>query len=520
MVMVLAPKMVHILAMLLAMPMVFQVCAAMQDNFTDIALTDSMKMTMFQDDSEDFVHPWIKLQQNINYSKRRMAQAQDKPGPTDEELEEAIAKRAESVRRDQEAQGVKHFEFRPPRVKVGPRAVADDEPIVRSKRFGDNVDNERRSGSGSNRAGRDSDLEARDSSGYSSTAADAENSYSVTEAPNPSARNTAGLAIEANDVGYFVEVQIGSSNSKFKMLIDSGSSDTWVTGSNCNGCGGSNRNKLSTSSSSSLKKSSDSYKISYGTGSVSLTVASDKFQVAGLTLDKFSFGVASSESDDFGDSKIPFDGLIGLGGSGLSVTKKPTLVDALKKANKINQPIVGYRLGRAADGSDSNKGEITFGGVDQSQISGSLTQVDNQSGSGYWMVKLDSVSMDNKQVSGSGTAMLDTGTSLILAPKDAADKIHNSIDGAKSDGQGGYTLPCTSDKQISFSIGGKTFTMDSRDLLFAPKNTNDLTGTCISAISTGNTEENADWLLGAPFLKNVYFATNLDANSIALGSLS
>ena len=48
-------------------------------------------------------------------------------------------------------------------------------------------------------------------------------SYSVTNATGASARNSEGLAIEANDVGYFVEVQIGSSDTKFKMLVDSGS---------------------------------------------------------------------------------------------------------------------------------------------------------------------------------------------------------------------------------------------------------------------------------------------------------
>ena len=134
-------------------------------------------------------------------------------------------------------------------------------------------------------------------------------------------------------------------------------------------------------------------------------------------------------------------------------------------------------------------------------------------------MSLDSVSIDSDQVSGGSTAVLDTGTSLIVAPKSAADKIHDAIPGAKSDGQGGYTIPCTTSKTLSFTFSGNTYSMDARDLLFAPKDPNNLKGTCISAVSTGSTMDGADWLLGAAFLKNVYFATNSDANSIGLGKL-
>ena len=148
-----------------------------------------------------------------------------------------------------------------------------------------------------------------------------------------------------------------------------------------------------------------------------------------------------------------------------------------------------------------------------------MNQVENQSKEGYWAVQVDSVSLDSNQVSGSSTAVLDTGTSLIIAPKSAADKIHDAIPGAKSDGHGGYTLPCTTRKKLSFKISGTTYTMDSRDLLFAPKDSNNLKGTCISAVSSGETMDGASWLLGAAFLKNVYFATNSDANRIGLGKL-
>lgn len=493
-------------------------------NATDSSVNGLLHMSMEENQDEEdqeFVHPWVKLQQHINHSKRRFAKMKDMKEPSDEELEQAMQRRQDLVEEELRDQGGSLPEFRPPRVKHMPRGeVLDEAPesIVRAKHFGlgsHRPSSDRRSSGGSKML-RD-ELQARD--GYSSTEAKAENQYSVTKASQVSAPSTAGLAIEANDVGYFVSVKIGTSNTQYKMLVDTGSSDTWITGTNCK-CGGSSRNKFGKSSSNSLETSNSQYKISYGTGDVSVQLGTDSFEVAGLKLDKFTFGMASSESNDFGASKIPFDGLLGLGGSGLSVTHKDTFIEALKKANKVKEPIVGYRLGRAADGSGKNRGQITFGGVDRSQISGSLTQMDNQSNKGYWEVKLDSVSVGGKQVSGSSTAILDTGTSLIIAPQDAADAIHHAIDGAKPDGNGGYTLPCTTKATLSFKFAGTTFKMDSRDLLFAPKDSSNLQGTCVSAVSTGSTMDGAGWLLGAAFLKNVYMATNSDANQIGLGNLN
>ena len=493
-------------------------------NVTDSPIDGLLHMPLDEsqeEEAEEFVHPWVKLQQHINHSKRRLAKMKEIEEPSDGELQEAIQRRQSIVEEELRTQGDSLPEFRPPRVKQMPRGeVLDEAPesIVRVRHFGSGTyrpSSDRRS-SGGNELLR-GEFQARD--GYSSTEAKAESQYSVTNAQQVSASDSAGLSIEANDVGYFVNVKIGTSNTQYKMLVDTGSSDTWITGMNCK-CGGSSRNKFGKSSSNSLQTSNDQYKISYGTGDVSVQLGTDSFEVAGLKLDKFTFGMASSESNDFGASKIPFDGLLGLGGSGLSVTKKDTLIDALKKANKVKAPIVGYRLGRAADGSGNNRGQITFGGIDESQISGSLTQMDNESSKGYWEVKMDSVSVGGKKVSGSSSAILDTGTSLIIAPQDAADAIHQAIDGAKPDGNGGYTLPCTTKARLSFTFAGTSFTMDSRDLLFAPKDSNNLQGTCVSAVSTGSTMDNAGWLLGAAFLKNVYFATNSDANQVGLGQLN
>ncbi|PKI83010.1 hypothetical protein MVES1_002926 [Malassezia vespertilionis] len=447
---------------------------------------------------------FMHLQQHINKARRRLAHITGTEVPTDEELHSALQKRRLWIednwvplqRRDAQFQEeAEHHE-----ASLGAYLAA---------KSGKMINFVRRKGNQSSK------LEARSSSGYSKAAFNAAKEHSVTDAPSVSADHSVGLSIEANDVGYFMNVNVGSNNKQFKMLIDSGSSDTWITGDDCSNCGGGNRNKLGKSTSSSLHTKSKQYKISYGTGTVTISEASDSMSIAGMKLSHFNFGVASKESGDFGGSNVPFDGLLGLGGKSLSTTGDDTPIQALYNQKQVDQPVVGYRLGRVADGD--NKGQITFGAVDSSQVSGSLNEYSNQ-GNGYWKIELGGVKVGNKDIGASGSATLDTGTSLIVAPPDQADAIHNAIKGAKSDGQGGYTLPCTTNVKLSFTFGGNSYTMNSKDLLFSV-NGNNMKGTCVSAVSAGNSGK-GDWLLGAPFLKNVYFATNTQTNKVALGNLS
>ena len=92
------------------------------------------------------------------------------------------------------------------------------------------------------------------------------------------------------------------------------------------------------------------------------------------------------------------------------------------------------------------------------------------------------------------TAILDTGTTLIIAPAADAAAIHAKIPGSQSDGQGGFTIPCTTTTAVSLNFGGANFDINPTDLLFAPVDTNNLQGDCISGISSGQIGGANEWL--------------------------
>ena len=93
------------------------------------------------------------------------------------------------------------------------------------------------------------------------------------------------------------------------------------------------------------------------------------------------------------------------------------------------------------------------------------------------------------------TAILDTGTTLVIAPAQDAATVHSMIQGAQPDGQGGFTVPCTLNDSVALTFGGKSFAIDPRDLAQAPVDPANPTGNCISGISSGDIGGATEWLV-------------------------
>ena len=222
-------------------------------------------------------------------------------------------------------------------------------------------------------------------------------------------------------------------------------------------------------------------------------IISDNVNLAGLALDKHVFGVALVESDNFASDTTKFDGLMGLAKSTLSNQGVLTPVESLAQQGLISEAITSYKLSRVSSGV--NDGEITFGGLDSTKFdSSTLVTFQNVNPNGFWEGNVD-VSVNGQDLGLQGrTAILDTGTTLIIAPPADAEAVHAKIPGSKSDGQGGFTIPCTNSAVVSLAFGGQSFDINSTDLLFAPVNQNDLTGDCISGISSGQIGGPTQWL--------------------------
>ncbi|KAF8624545.1 hypothetical protein AX15_005848 [Amanita polypyramis BW_CC] len=342
--------------------------------------------------------------------------------------------------------------------------------------------------------------------------------YTQTNTHSP-APGSVALAIQAQDVGYMIPISIGTPSRTFNVLVDSGSADLWVGAEDCHSeSGGSCGNHvfLGPRSSSSFKQLNQTWTIGYGTGSVDGYLVQDSVTIAGFQLPHLKFGTAYRESSDFTGQDIPFDGLFGLAKSQyLSRQGVMTSLEAMAEAKLISQPIVSYKIPRFAD--HKNDGEVTFGGMDPAKYDAStLVTVSNKNRLGFWEVALDAIHVNGADLGWRNrTLILDTGTTLIIAPSQDVAALHAKIPGAKKDGDI-WTVPCTLSSPMSFTIGGREFSIDPRDIAFTPVDQAKPNGACLSGISEGNPGlVKTEWLAGDVFLKNVYFSTNMGTDRIS-----
>ncbi|KAK0204675.1 aspartic peptidase domain-containing protein [Desarmillaria ectypa] len=304
--------------------------------------------------------------------------------------------------------------------------------------------------------------------------------------------------------------------------MDTGSADLWVGSEECRCDDGStcgNHSFLGPRSSKSFVGTNESWSIWYGTGEVSGLLAHDDMLIVGLKLEAHKFGVAQNESADFTADSIPFDGLLGLAQTAASRQKTPTVVEALYKTRQIEDAVVSLKIPRAADGK--NDGELMLGGMNPSKFQpNTAVTVKNQNDRGFWEARLDDIRVNGQSLGLLNRfAVLDTGSTLILAQARDVDSIHQRIPGARLD-RGSWIIPCQTSVKVSFVIGGREFPIDSRDLRFSPVDDSN-TVDCISGISRGGEllEGPNHWLVGDVFLKNVYHSLNSRTNEITLAHL-
>ncbi|KAJ7914903.1 aspartic peptidase A1 [Mycena leptocephala] len=464
------------------------------------------------------VHPQILLQQHINRASKRLALMSGRDAPSVSVMTEALRKRVLAI------EGPEGLERR----RVGLAGASKSEkrfnrtgvtkPEKRHKKGGKKAKAAAAAaaagaagagtaavGNNGSAAGSASGAAAGGAAGGAGAAAQPagaiggpDSATGLEVANQPTTANSLGLNIEGPDVGYLATVQMGTPPQNFLILMDSGSADLWVASEACQSTAGGdcgNHQTLGSQSSSSFQASNTPFQVTYGTGAVSGAIIQDDISIAGLTLKAHTFG------------------------STLSEQKTATPIEALASQGLVPAAITSYKISRALDAK--NDGEITFGALDQTKFDpATLTVTPNVNTQGFWESALDAITVDGQDTGLAGrTGIMDTGTTLIVAPVDDATAVHNLIQGSQADGQGGFTVPCTFNQSIALTLNGNQFAIDPRDIAIQPVDPNDPTGDCISGISGGNIGGATEWLVGDVFLKNAYYSTDVGKNTLTFAKL-
>ncbi|KAH9858562.1 aspartic peptidase A1 [Lenzites betulinus] len=254
---------------------------------------------------------------------------------------------------------------------------------------------------------------------------------------------------------YVANVSIGTPPTTYSLMVDTGSSNTWV------GAG-----KAFTKT-SSTRETGERVGVSYGLGNFTGNEFIDDIELApGLTIKGQSFGVATS-SNDF--TELGVDGILGIGPTNLtfgtlspdSHSVIPTVTDNLASQHVIIEKLVSISF-TPTNSQDPGNGELTFGGIDPSKFLGSIHMVPlthTFPASRYFGID-QSIAYGPTTIMTNTAGIVDTGTSLIYIPTESFQRYQQETGGVFDENTGLLRItPAQFDKlhSLFYNINGATF---------------------------------------------------------------
>jgi len=308
---------------------------------------------------------------------------------------------------------------------------------------------------------------------------------------------------------YFGIVEIGTPPKSYRVIFDTGSSNLWVPKIGCKHCGTvfNKKSKYNPEESSSYEVDDRIFEIMYGSGSVKGHFAKDSVKLAGdISVEGQNFAMiedAGGLGPAYGMGK--FDGILGLAFPKISVgNARPVLLSAIDQ-DLLDEPVFAFSLG------DNKDGELSIGGYDESKFEGELHSVKLTSET-YWEIAVDGITAGETNLSSSTTAIVDSGTSLLIGPPLLVRQLANSM-GAHANVVGEYFIDCDkvdSLPELVFTIDGREYSLDGRDVVLNTQ------GVCLLAIMGMAMPPGAPkWILGDVFMRKYYTVFNYGNLSVS-----
>ena len=176
--------------------------------------------------------------------------------------------------------------------------------------------------------------------------------------------------------------------------------------------------------------------------------------VGGVTVTGQYLAAVSEESDEF--QKDPSDGLLGLAFPAISNLKHDPFFFTAVSQKTAKEGAFAFKLG-------SSGSELYIGGTNDDLYSGKVEYHKVSTENGFWQIGGASAKVGGQSVADSFDTIIDSGSTIITAPTDAAQKFWAGVDGAKEydEQQGLYQYPCKSAPKVSFSWGGNDWEVSS-----------------------------------------------------------
>ena len=276
--------------------------------------------------------------------------------------------------------------------------------------------------------------------------------------------------------------------------------------SDCSSCHSTDRSFRSRSS-PSYANLNRSITLSYGQGKATGDLSSDTLQMAGVSLSSQEF-VLVTKDKDFDNMKA--DGIIGMGIGYSSQVHHPVVYNMYVQGLIENQIFSVFLSDEESDVVSC----ATFGDVDLEKYSdGSEVQYLKVIADGFWSVRLNGIVIAGKEMMiGSLTAIIDTGSSLLIGPDYEVQQVLDAIEkGNDCDFDQYLFCECGESEKfpdIEFHLGEKVFSLTFKNYMI--KN-----GSKCQVLISSNKELNR-WILGDVFIRRYYSIFDLENERMGL----
>lgn len=212
------------------------------------------------------------------------------------------------------------------------------------------------------------------------------------------------------------------------------------------------------------------------------------------------------------------DGILGMGFKSLSQGHS-TLIENLKDTGVIEKSMFSVFLSDNGFGNSNSNPDsmVIIGGYDLNKYakSESIIYVPVYSVTGYWTVRLSQIIIDEKKlILASSTAIIDTGTSLLLGPSYEVNQIYSYL--TKSFGCKMSSTYLNCDCESSYDISeypNLYFGFDDKLFGLAPHNYFMKSGSQCQLLLT-SLGDTAMWVIGDVFLRKYYTIYDLDNSRV------
>ncbi|CEP07520.1 hypothetical protein [Parasitella parasitica] len=277
------------------------------------------------------------------------------------------------------------------------------------------------------------------------------------------------VPLENVDLAYLIDIHIGTPPQLFTLLLDTGSSSTWVPIQGCGRYCGYPKHSLVPSNSSTFTTDNMVFSIRYGEGFSRGYYAKDTVTINHIAVPQVNFAVS-----DYNDGDLTMDGADGifaLGPDNLSIYNNPeqkvipTFVTTMFKEGIIDKNVFSVYFQPVTHNVREQKrinGEIVFGGVQDRHIVGNVSYVSTTTQNEFKVIGNYTKTYEQK-IAG----MVDTGSTLVFLPREIISRVFKGVKGLRRDFSGQYIVPCHAQNlpDIAITMNNTKFTITPANYL-------------------------------------------------------